>query len=170
MPQSQQLFDRLNGPGGNLQPNDAIGRRAVDAINEWIGAIEALEPETCAVNFRVEGVDFTEPGIDVFITGEVGDFDNGQLGLWTPWEGLQLDGAEFPNWNGTIELPIAAAVQFKVAVVDRRDATQAQCGGNPMVFWEFGPGNTNRELRVGDGGCPQNVTVQNLTFQAPFCE
>jgi glucose/arabinose dehydrogenase len=170
MPQTQWLFDRLNGPSGQLQPTDELGRAAVDAINEWLDALEAHEPQTCEVEFEVRGVDFTQPGMDVFITGQVGDLDTGDLGSWTPWEGLQLDGANFPNWNGTISLPDKAPVQFKVTVADRRQETKDQCGGNAMVFWELGPGNANRELKVGDGGCPQRVVVENLQFQQPFCE
>ncbi len=170
MPQSQWMFDRLNGPSGNLEPENQLGQDAVDVINEWLDALQAHEPQTCEVEFEVRGVDFTQPGMDVFVTGQVGDIDGGELGSWTPWEGLQLGGADFPTWNGSIELPIDAAVQYKVTVADRRQATRNQCDGNPMVFWEFGPDNANRVLTVGEGGCPQRVVVQDLEFQQPFCE
>lgn len=169
MPQSQWMFDRLNGPSGNLQPSDPIGQKAVAAITEWLAAIEALQPPTCAVTFVTNGPDFTVPGQDVFITGQVGAIDSGELGTWAPWDGVALDGTDFPTWRGTVELPQGADLQFKVTVVDARQEAQNECGGNPRVQWANG---NNQELTVktAASGCTQEVTIAAQDFQAAICE
>jgi hypothetical protein len=186
MPQTMWLYERMNGScgpaparcePGQLRPTDPIGIAAVDSLEEWFAALAALDPPTCAVTYQVNGVAMVPgtgivPGIDVFITGQVASPDNGSLGSWTPWEGLQLDGSGFPNWTGTVELEQGALVEYKVAVVDRRPETRATCGGRPRVYWEFGPQNQNRVLDVPSGmvSCMQTVVIDDAQFQNSVCD
>ncbi len=169
MPQTQWLFDRLNGPNGNLMPSDPHGKTAAQALGDWLDALEALKPKTCQVTFVTNGPDSTQPGQDVFITGQVGDVDSGELGSWTPWNGLQLDGAAFPQWRATAALPQGAAVAFKATIVDSRQETKDACGGKPTVAWAAG---FNQEAKISTkaSGCTQTIEIDAMDFQPPACE
>jgi glucose/arabinose dehydrogenase len=168
MPQTQWLFDRLNGTGGDFMPSDPHGKTAAQAVAAWLDALEALQPATCDVTFVTNGPDFTQPGQDVFITGQVGDVDTGELGRWTPWDGLQLDGTDFPQWRATTALPQGAKLQFKATVVDSRQATKDECGGQPKVQWANG---FNSEAVVDTkAACTQTIEIDAADFQAAVCE
>jgi len=85
----------------------------------------APPPTTVPVTFEVFGVDFTVPGQDVWVVGDIGE-----LGAWSPLAGLKLDGARFPIWSETIDLPPRTAAEIKLVIIDANN--------NNAVIWEGG--------------------------------
>jgi hypothetical protein len=198
MPHSQNLYERINGvtfdaqgnrrvrtyspdngnggqdfpaPGARWDPTE--GQAAVDALQTWYAALDNLRPATCEVQFRIH-TDATQFGEEVFIVGEAVAFDNEKpagerlLGGWVPWKGLQLSGATFPDWTGSIELPDGVEIQYKPVIVDERQGALNACGddGNTLVRWANGD---NRTFQVDCDGGKTVVDVDPL-FQGPACQ
>jgi hypothetical protein len=114
MPQTQFMFDRFNST------TDPLGINAQTSIRNWLTVVNsAMAAESCAVTFITNGPDFTFFGQDAVITGQVGAPDSGELGRWDARMGLVLDGANFPQWRGTINLPQGKVIEYKATVVDR---------------------------------------------------
>ena len=188
MPQTQHLYDRLNGGGdgldlGELNPSDPLGVAAEQAAREWLRVVNDEGPQ-CEVTFEVRTGNETQVGEDVYVTGEVGNVDTGQLGSWQPWDGVKLLGTEAGTvWTnaeandenevrGPIELPQGITIQFQAVIVDSRDASKAACNDRPRVRWQE-PAFTNEIVEIESGdGCTQTITV-DLTqrgFGEAFCE
>lgn len=114
MPQTQFMFDRFNNTG------DVRGAAAQSSMKQWLGVVNNQPAAaTCRVTFITNGPNFTFFGQDAVITGQVGAPDTGELGRWDALKGLTLDGSAFPRWQGTIDLPQGALIEYKATVVDR---------------------------------------------------
>jgi hypothetical protein len=188
MPQTQHLYDRLNGNSANaeigeMNPTDELGRNAKDAIVRWLKAVNKSAP-TCAVTFNVRTGNETQIGEDLFITGEVGDVDSGELGSWQPWDGVKLLGTEAGTlWTnaqpddandvlGPVELPQGREIQFQTVIVDAREQTQNECGDRPKLRWQ-NPAFENEAVVIESGdNCTQVVELdlRNRGFGNAFCE
>jgi len=148
MPQTQFMFDRLNNAG------DPRGNAAQSSLNGWLNNVNnTIAAQACAVTFVSNGPDFTFFGQDAVITGQVGGPDSGELGRWDARNGLVMNGATFPRWTATINLPQGAFIEYKVTVLDR-------ASGN--VFFETGFNRTQTIPTTG-AGCA-------VTFETDFRE
>jgi hypothetical protein len=166
-----------------MNPTDPLGRKAKDAIVRWLAAVNKTAP-TCKVTFRVQTGPETQVGEDVFITGEVGDVDSGELGSWQPWDGAKLLGTEGGTvWTnaepdqanevlGPAELPQGREIQFQAVIVDAREGTLDECNDRPRLRWQNPPfTNDAVVIRSGDD-CTQVVELdlRQRGFGNAFCE
>jgi glucose/arabinose dehydrogenase len=188
MPQTQHLYDRLNGNSadaeiGEMNPTDPLGRNAKDAIVRWLKAVNKSAP-TCSVTFRVRTGNETQIGEDVFLTGQVGDVDSGELGSWQPWDGVKLLGTENGTlWTneqpdaanevlGPVEIPQGREILFQAVIVDSRQQTRNECNDRPKLRWQ-NPAFENESVVIDSGeNCTQVVELdlRDRGFGNAFCE
>lgn len=114
----------------SLAPMSAIGLH-VEAMTAGVGG--PGDPDLTAVAFTC-GNGHTQWGQSVYAVGS-----HPLLGSWDPANAVKLDPANYPTWNGQINLPQGEAVEWKCLKRSESDPGQMiewQAGGNNSVLVE----------------------------------